>query len=128
MQNYGNMGDCVNNLDHTSRMMGIWETVPIKCYSPIDPFLNKKSCIPETFNLLMCVCQVSCVMCGVSPMNFHMSLTQTATATDPRPANSPSMHSMTLLLIFINKELHGPKNILFFLQRFEPFLSPNFKF
>ena len=29
--------------------------------------------------------QVSCVTC-------HMSLTQTATATDPPPANSPTMH------------------------------------
>ena len=32
-------------------------------------------------------------MCYVSDVNCHMSLTHTATAIDPPPANSPIMHS-----------------------------------
>ena len=39
------------------------------------------------------MCQVSNVMCYVSDVNCHMSLTPTATATNPPPANSPIMHS-----------------------------------
>ena len=47
------------------------------------------------------MCHVSGVMCHdvsyvtwlVSPVTCHLSLTLTATATDPPPANSPSMYS-----------------------------------
>ena len=37
-------------------------------------------------------CHLSGVMCQVSRVTCHLSLTPTATATDP-PANSPIMHS-----------------------------------
>ena len=39
------------------------------------------------------------VMRQVSGVTCHMSLRPTATATDPPPANSPTMHSRMLLLI-----------------------------
>ena len=41
------------------------------------------------------MCQVSGVTCHVLCINVlcHMSLNPTATATDPRPANSPIMHT-----------------------------------
>ena len=54
-------------------------------------------------------CHVLCVTCCMSPVTCHMSLTQTATATDPPPANSPSMHSRMLLLIltYTHKKLVG---------------------
>ena len=32
-------------------------------------------------------------MCHVSHVTYHTSLTPIATATDPPPANSPTMHS-----------------------------------
>ena len=35
--------------------------------------------------------QVSRVMCHVSSVTYHMSLTPTATAFNPSPANSPTM-------------------------------------
>ena len=35
----------------------------------------------------------SCVVCHMSPVSCHLSLTPTVTATDPPPANSPTMHS-----------------------------------
>ena len=45
-------------------------------------------------------CHVSCVMCRVShvvcqpsPVTCHLSLTLTATASDPSPAKSPIIHS-----------------------------------
>ena len=37
-------------------------------------------------------CQVSDVRCQVSLGTCHLSLTLTATDTDPPPANSPTMH------------------------------------
>ena len=42
---------------------------------------------------------MSGVRCHLSPVTFHMSLNPTTTATDPPPANSPTMHSRMLLLI-----------------------------
>ena len=39
-------------------------------------------------------CQVSGVACRVSLVIYHMSLTPTATVTDPPHANSPNIHSM----------------------------------
>ena len=38
-------------------------------------------------------CQVSYVTCQVLRVTCHMSLTPTATAAEPPPANSPTMHS-----------------------------------
>ena len=52
--------------------------------------LKKKSCIR---------CEVSGARCQVSHVKCHMSLTPTATATDPPPANSPTRHIRMLLLI-----------------------------
>ena len=34
-----------------------------------------------------------CVKCLLEPVTFNLSLTPTVTATDPPPANSPTMHS-----------------------------------
>ena len=45
----------------------------------------------------------SCVMCHMSRVTCHMSLTPSVTATDPPLAISPSMHSRELLLIESNK-------------------------
>ena len=43
---------------------------------------------------MSCVtCHVSCVTCQVSSVTCHLSLTPTATATDPPPVNSATMHS-----------------------------------
>ena len=47
-------------------------------------------------------CQVSGVRFCMSPLTCHMSVTPTATATDPTPAKSPSMHSRMFLLILIH--------------------------
>ena len=49
-------------------------------------------------------CHVSCVMLLVSHVTCHLSLTPTATATDPPPANSPIMHSR-----LVGKEPKIPK-------------------
>ena len=38
-------------------------------------------------------CHVPRVMCHVFPIDCHLSLTPIATATEPAPANSPTMHS-----------------------------------
>ena len=38
-------------------------------------------------------CHMSHVACRLSPVIFHLSLPPTATATHPRPTNSPIMHS-----------------------------------
>ena len=38
-------------------------------------------------------CHVSCVIISVSPFTSHMSLWPTATAKDPPPTNSPTLHS-----------------------------------
>ena len=37
------------------------------------------------------------IMCHVIHVMYHLSLTQTATATNPPPANSPIMHSRLVL-------------------------------
>ena len=39
------------------------------------------------------MCHVSCVMCCMSCVTCQLSPTPTATATDPPPSNSPTMHS-----------------------------------
>ena len=58
---------------------------------------KKNIYIKKNYQVLYVRCHVSCVTCRVSPVTFHMSLTPTATATDPPPANSPKMHSRMLL-------------------------------
>ena len=40
--------------------------------------------------------QRACVMCHLLPVTCHVKLTQTATATDPPPANSPTMHGRVI--------------------------------
>ena len=42
---------------------------------------------------VLCHVSCSCVTCCVSPVTCHLSLMRTSTATDPPPANSPTMHS-----------------------------------
>ena len=103
---------------------GFWLNKRI--YVKLCPRVIKKKCIQETSKLSTCAdsytktkkiqykiiviirCQVSS---GVRlPVTCSMSLTPTATATamDPLPANSPSIHSRMLLLILIqtlNNEL-----------------------
>ena len=39
------------------------------------------------------MCHVSCIVYHMSPVTCHMRLTPTATATDPAPANSPTIYS-----------------------------------
>ena len=39
------------------------------------------------------ICHMSGVACCVLRVTCHLSITPTATATDPPPANSPIMHS-----------------------------------
>ena len=42
---------------------------------------------------MSCVtCHITCVMCPVLHVTCHLSLTPKATATEPPPANSASMH------------------------------------
>ena len=48
--------------------------------------------------------QVSGVKCNLSPVTCHMSLTSTATATDPPPDYSLTIHSRTLLLTLIHQQ------------------------
>ena len=57
--------------------------------------------------------QVPGVICQVSGVTCHMTLTRTANATNPPSANSPSMHKI---------------NLLFLRGNFSPFLSKNRKF
>ena len=45
------------------------------------------------FQVSRVTCHVSCVASHMSHGTCHMSLTPTATAMDPPPANSPTMHS-----------------------------------
>ena len=69
---------------------------------PLDStILNKKSLIQETLNLLTCADSSTdtkterngqkgyCMLCVI----FLLSLTPTATSTDPHPGNSPIKHS-----------------------------------
>ena len=49
------------------------------------------SCV--TCHLSPVTSNLSPVTCHLSPTTWHMSLTPTTTATDPSPANSPTMHS-----------------------------------
>ena len=42
-------------------------------------------------HILLVLCQMSRVTCRVSPVTCQLSLTPTATATDPPPGNSPIM-------------------------------------
>ena len=46
-----------------------------------------------TFLMSIVTCHLSRVICHQSPVTCHLSLTPTAAATDPPPANSPTMHS-----------------------------------
>ena len=52
-------------------------------------------------------CHVSYITCHLSHVTCYMFLTPTATATDPFPANSPTLHSITVC--------KDPKINLFFL-------------
>ena len=46
---------------------------------------------------MSCVtCHISCVTCCVSSVTCHLSLTQTATATDPPPAKGAFPQKMQL--------------------------------
>ena len=54
-------------------------------------------------------------MCHMSDVTCHLLLTPTATATDPPPANSPTMHS---------RLVHQDKKVCFW----EPSLLPKNKF
>ena len=47
----------------------------------------------KKFHVSHVTCLVSCVICCVSRVTCHLSLTPTATATDPPPASYPIMHS-----------------------------------
>ena len=49
-------------------------------------------------------------MCNLPHVAFHMSLTPTATATDPPPANSPTIHS---------RMVHKDQEITFFARLFK---------
>ena len=60
------------------------------------------------------------VTCRMSPVTCQMSLTPTATARDPPPANSPTMH---------NRMVCEDQQINFFMRgNLRPFLSQNGKF
>ena len=61
---------------------------------------------------------MSHVTCQLSPATGHMSLTPTATATDPPPANSPTMHSS---MVSTNQIINRTATLA-------PFLAKNCKF
>ena len=51
------------------------------------------SYVPHVIRKISCVtCPMSHVACRVSPVTCQLSLTPTATATDPPPGSSPIMH------------------------------------
>ena len=52
---------------------------------------NQVSCV--RCNMSCVTCHMSCVMCHMLRVTCHMSLTSTATAMDPPPVNSHTMHS-----------------------------------
>ena len=47
----------------------------------------------DILNVLCVRCHMSHVMCCMSPVICHLSLTATVTATDPPSTNSPIMHN-----------------------------------
>ena len=51
------------------------------------------------------MCHMSLVTCHLSPLTCHRSLTATATATDPPPSISPTMHSR-----LVHKDPKKPKH------------------
>ena len=57
------------------------------------------------YKLQNCRCHISRVAC-------HMSLTSTATATDPPPSNSPTMHSMLVHKDPKSLKISKPKTII----------------
>ena len=64
------------------------------------------SCVICHVSYIMChmscvICHMSHVACHLSPDTCHLILTPTATATDPPPANSATMHST---LVFEGKK------------------------
>ena len=69
------------------------------------------SCVMCHLSCVMChvscvMCHVSYVACRVSSVTCHLSQTQTATATDPPPANSPFVQSR-----LVHKDPQIQKNI-----------------
>ena len=106
----------------------------IKCYGTFiiqgQCSVKKKSCIRETLNLSTCADsstinffktkyikykvrgQVSGVRCQVSRVTCHMSLTPTDRATDPPPANSPTMHSREILVGMVIRVMPGHYTII----------------
>ena len=57
-------------------------------------------------------CNMSGVACHMSPVNYHLSLTPTATATDPPPDNSHIMHSRLVPKVQKNQQISKHKNSL----------------
>ena len=62
--------------------------------------IKKLNILNVTCHVSCIICHVSCarchmtfLMCRVSPVTCQLSLTPTATATDPSPSNSRIMHS-----------------------------------
>ena len=54
--------------------------------------LNVVTCADNSKDNIWLNKQVSGFICRLSSVTCHMSVTPTATATDPPPANSPTMH------------------------------------
>ena len=52
-------------------------------------------------------CHLLCVTCHQSPFTCHLSLTPTATATNPPSANSPTMHSR-----LVSEDHNSPKKCI----------------
>ena len=67
------------------------DSSPIPKRKETGQYENKK--IKTRKNLLRVTRHWSYVTCHVSRDTCHLSLTPAATATDPTPANSPTMHS-----------------------------------
>ena len=75
-------------------------------------------------------CQWSHIACHLSPVTCQEPQQQ-ATAIDPPPVNSPSMHSMILLLILIDTSTMiwgGPKINFFLHVNFQQYLSKKTQF
>ena len=76
----------------------------VRIVAPIEKTLKKR--------------HMSCVMCHLPPVTCHMPLTPTATAPDPPPSNSPTMHSR-----MVHK--HPKKNCASYFRPFQSQFSTN---
>ena len=87
----------VNTGDHsTYQSVKIKAAIQKKCVWIVTPILRNLENLSqqnEKERKKCVVSHMSCATCHVSNVACHLSLTPTATATDPHPANSPSMHS-----------------------------------